>query len=91
MTSSGTPGWEVPCVGSPCPSRTQAGAEAASDLGDGFGRCAALESADAELLGLPTCVRIVKSHGGELVITETSGGETTVSAFFPNGGRDDAA
>ncbi|WP_254678723.1 histidine kinase dimerization/phospho-acceptor domain-containing protein [Arthrobacter sp. 24S4-2] len=41
-----------------------AGAEAVSDLGDGFGCCAALESADAELLGLPTCVRIVKSHGG---------------------------
>jgi signal transduction histidine kinase len=42
-------------------------------------------------LGLATCVRIVKSHGGDLPITETPGGGTTVSAFFPNGGRDDAA
>jgi signal transduction histidine kinase len=38
-------------------------------------------------LGLATCVRIVKSHGGELAITETPGGGTTVSALFPEGGR----
>lgn len=37
-------------------------------------------------LGLATCVRIVRSHGGELSLTETPGGGTTVSALFPKGG-----
>jgi signal transduction histidine kinase len=42
-------------------------------------------------LGLATCVRIVQSHGGELSLTETPGGGTTVSALFPKGGRDESA
>ncbi|MCY1246521.1 Adaptive-response sensory-kinase SasA [compost metagenome] len=37
-------------------------------------------------LGLATCVRIVQSHGGELSLTETPGGGTTVSALFPKDG-----
>ena len=42
-------------------------------------------------LGLATCVRIVSSHGGELSITDTPGGGTTVSALFPEDGQDDFA
>ncbi|MEK0156248.1 GAF domain-containing sensor histidine kinase [Arthrobacter oryzae] len=42
-------------------------------------------------LGLATCVRIVQSHGGELSLTETPGGGTTVSALFPEGGPDESA
>jgi signal transduction histidine kinase len=42
-------------------------------------------------LGLATCTRIVQSHGGELSLSETPGGGTTVSAFFPKGGPDESA
>ncbi|ABK05106.1 GAF sensor signal transduction histidine kinase [Arthrobacter sp. FB24] len=42
-------------------------------------------------LGLATCVRIVQSHGGELSLTETPGGGTTVSALFPNGAPHESA
>nr|WP_235347450.1 GAF domain-containing sensor histidine kinase [Arthrobacter sp. SPG23] len=42
-------------------------------------------------LGLATCVRIVQSHGGELSLTETPGGGTTVSALFPKGGPRESA
>ena len=34
-------------------------------------------------LGLATCQRIAQSHGGELSISETPGGGTTVSVLFP--------
>jgi signal transduction histidine kinase len=36
-------------------------------------------------LGLATCRRIAQSHGGELAISETPGGGTTVSVHFPAG------
>jgi signal transduction histidine kinase len=36
-------------------------------------------------LGLATCRRIAQAHGGELVISETPGGGTTVSVHFPAG------
>ena len=42
-------------------------------------------------LGLATCVRIVQSHGGELSLTETPGGGTTVSALFPEGRPNESA
>jgi signal transduction histidine kinase len=35
-------------------------------------------------LGLATCRRIAHSHGGELTISDTPGGGTTVSVFFPD-------
>jgi signal transduction histidine kinase len=34
-------------------------------------------------LGLATCRRIAQAHGGELTITDTAGGGTTVSVLFP--------
>ncbi|MFP3580140.1 GAF domain-containing sensor histidine kinase [Arthrobacter sp. SIMBA_036] len=36
-------------------------------------------------LGLATCSSIAKSHGGELSLTETPGGGTTVAISFPAG------
>ncbi|MBM7794845.1 GAF domain-containing sensor histidine kinase [Paenarthrobacter ilicis] len=36
-------------------------------------------------LGLATCSNIAKAHGGELSLTETPGGGTTVSVSFPSG------
>ena len=33
-------------------------------------------------LGLATCLRIAHAHGGELVISDTPGGGTTVSVLF---------
>jgi len=36
-------------------------------------------------LGLATCSSIAKAHGGELTLTETPGGGTTVSISFPAG------
>ncbi|WP_430231353.1 sensor histidine kinase [Pseudarthrobacter oxydans] len=35
-------------------------------------------------LGLATCRRIAQAHGGELTISDTPGGGTTVSVTFPN-------
>jgi signal transduction histidine kinase len=35
-------------------------------------------------LGLATCRRIAHSHGGELTISGTPGGGTTVSVLFPD-------
>lgn len=34
-------------------------------------------------LGLATCKRIAQAHGGELTISDTAGGGTTVSVLFP--------
>ena len=34
-------------------------------------------------LGLATCRRIVQAHGGDLTLTETPGGGTTVVLTFP--------
>lgn len=36
-------------------------------------------------LGLATCRSIAKAHGGELTLSETSGGGTTVAVSFPAG------
>ncbi|MFJ6535954.1 ATP-binding protein [Paenarthrobacter sp. NPDC091711] len=36
-------------------------------------------------LGLATCSSIAKAHGGELTLTETPGGGTTVAVSFPAG------
>lgn len=36
-------------------------------------------------LGLATCSSIAKAHGGELVLSETPGGGTTVAVSFPAG------
>jgi signal transduction histidine kinase len=34
-------------------------------------------------LGLATCSSIAKAHGGELTLSETPGGGTTVAVSFP--------